>query len=72
MSKPATLWYRFEDNQWKYNHYEFGINKSSSPTPKSERQQVWDNMKWAKQYGFYQNALGRTKLVGESELQHLN
>lgn len=67
MIKPATAWYRFKDGKWKYNHFEYGINKDT-PTPESEAQQAWKDWLWAKKYGYYQNALGRTKLVTESPL----
>ncbi|HSH24128.1 MAG TPA: hypothetical protein VLA13_01120 [Massilibacterium sp.] len=69
MIKPATAWYRFEKGQWKYNHFEYGINqRDEGPEPESEDQQVWNDLIWARKYGYYQNALGRTKLVMESPL----
>ncbi len=70
MIRPTTSWYRWntKDKKWQYNHFEFGICNDEQPTPQSEEQQQWNNCMWAKKFGFYQNALGRTKLTEETNL----
>jgi len=70
MIKPATAWYRLQDNEWQYNHFEFGVSEADAPTPEHDRQQVWNDWQWAKQYGYYHKALGRTRLVTETQLLH--
>lgn len=70
MIKPITAWHRWSTKKkcWQYNHFQYGINEKLKPTPESDRQQVWNDWQWTKQYGYYHKALGRTRLVTETEL----
>lgn len=71
MVRPITTWYRWDKKKksWKYNHFEFGVSDAEKPTPESKQQESWNNNKWNKKYGFYQRALGNTRVVEESEFQ---
>jgi len=45
----ATLWYRWGNGQWDFNHLEDGHVTSKSPTPKHpSHEQIWKGGKWAK------------------------
>lgn len=73
--RPVTTWYRWnpKKQRWEYNHFEFGTTLNSQPTPESDRQVgVWPKARWAKRFGFYQNALGHTRVVEESKLLKCN
>jgi hypothetical protein len=47
---PITCWYAYSEKTrgYHFNHYEVGHVESKRPTPKSELQKVWLEMKWLK------------------------
>lgn len=72
MIRPVTIWYRWDEQerQWKHNHFEIGLRRNANlPAPTSPQQiKVWPRQRWAKKYGYYQKAVGTSRLVPESEL----
>lgn len=55
MIKTVTVWNKFENGKYSFNHIEDGWNNFLKPQPKSPNsvgQKAWANNKWAKQNAF--------------------
>lgn len=50
--KQITEWYRQDPKTrgYYYNHYENGHTTNARPTPQSEAQQCWNEVKWLRRH----------------------
>jgi hypothetical protein len=65
--KPVTLWWRFGDEGWEYNHLEDGHCANDSPTNKcEEHKRAWARGKWKKELAWLDaNNIVRKENVGQ-------